>query len=324
MPAIKVFLKGVSKALEFPESTKMEAIEKVVGSWDNVTDIKDLPMDTASRMERAEYLGYDLGAPLEHSSLGGPFQGFEEVGMKGNFDGVFASPAYSLKGADESYTFVGRNIADEGDADLDYDKAIETLKREYPGESEDFYDDLYDASAGDRFDPWDENILGKHGYEPGEASWEAQRLRGRIARDQGYDAVAMDDEFGVSYLIPAGSKARRVEAAFNPAKKESRNLLASLASGSVGLGALSRGNEGVASESANRLLELGRQRHKSRAYNIPHPALNRLGLLLQRGPQSFFTEGIGRGLETLSYGRQNELTDEEIMRRAIAVALDFL
>ena len=35
----------------------------------------------------------------------------------------------------------------------------------------------------------------------GEASWEAQRLRGVIAKKQGFHAVAMPDEHGTSYLV---------------------------------------------------------------------------------------------------------------------------
>jgi len=317
---IKVFLKGVSKALEFPESTKMEAIEKVIGSWDNVADIKDLPMDTASRMERARYLGYDLDMPLTHGS---PQREIDEIRREGLFDGLFASPGDASEyGGEFQHKFYGRRLADEGDVDLDYDKTMEYLRREYPDESDEFYDEIYEAVAEDKFDPWSSNQLEKYGYDdPGEASWEAQRLRGNIAQDQGFDAIAMDDEFGTSYLIPAGGTARKAEAAFNPAKRNSSNLLASLVGGAVGLGALGSND---AEAAINRLVELGKQRQESRAYNIPHPRLNRLGLLLQRGPQSFFTEGIGRGLETLSYGRQNELTDEERRRRAIAVGLDFL
>ena len=39
-----------------------------------------------------------------------------------------------------------------------------------------------------------------------DASWEAQRLRGNLAKKLGYDAVEMSDENGISYLIVNGTK----------------------------------------------------------------------------------------------------------------------
>lgn len=38
----------------------------------------------------------------------------------------------------------------------------------------------------------------------GDAGWEAQRLRGQIAKRLGYDAIEMSDEHGTSYLITSG------------------------------------------------------------------------------------------------------------------------
>lgn len=37
-----------------------------------------------------------------------------------------------------------------------------------------------------------------------DAGWEAQRLRGKVAKHLGYDAVEMSDECGTSYLIVPG------------------------------------------------------------------------------------------------------------------------
>lgn len=42
----------------------------------------------------------------------------------------------------------------------------------------------------------------------GEASWEAQRIRGIVARSLGYQAVEMSDEHGTSYLVLPGAKLR--------------------------------------------------------------------------------------------------------------------
>ena len=40
----------------------------------------------------------------------------------------------------------------------------------------------------------------------GEAGWEAQRIRGQVAKKLGYDAVEMSDEHGTSYLVLPGTK----------------------------------------------------------------------------------------------------------------------
>lgn len=209
---------------------------------------KALDMSKEARMKRARDMGFDTDNVYTHS--GRSFDEIKKSGFVqgkyqdgGLFDGVFASPGDSSRygGGDVETQFVFRRpVADSRDIDLDYDKSMATLKKEYPDESDEFYENLYEWAAEDRSDPWDNNILEQHGFaDPGEASWEAQRLRGRIAADQAFDAISMSDEFGdTSVLIPAGSKARSVNAAFDPAKKDSANLLAGASAAAVGTGAM--------------------------------------------------------------------------------------
>ncbi len=59
----------------------------------------------------------------------------------------------------------------------------------------------------------------------GEISWELQRLRGRVAKALGFDAVDMSDELGISTLLLDGSGVRNVSANFNPKHAESKGLL---------------------------------------------------------------------------------------------------
>ena len=40
---------------------------------------------------------------------------------------------------------------------------------------------------------------------PAEGSWEIQRLRGVLAKQMGFKAIAMPDEHGVSYLVPGNN-----------------------------------------------------------------------------------------------------------------------
>lgn len=95
-----------------------------------------------------------------------------------------------------------RNIARSFDLQYgledDEVELIESILREEYGETN---DELWELVAGDNAEAFESEI------EPGdwgEFLWEAQRVRGRVARALGYDAVEMDDEFGTSYLVFPG------------------------------------------------------------------------------------------------------------------------
>ena len=66
---IRVLIKGMNKVVSFPAETKMEVIEtSIKGNWANVEKMSGLPMDTASRMERAKFLGFDVDKTYYHGS----------------------------------------------------------------------------------------------------------------------------------------------------------------------------------------------------------------------------------------------------------------
>ena len=93
---------------------------------------------------------------------------------------------------------------------LDYDKIAALLKNEWPDANQEL---LYEAVVEEasmftsEFDELVEELPG----DRGEASWEAQRLRGVIAKAFGYKAVEMDDEHGTSHLILPPTVMTRVE-----------------------------------------------------------------------------------------------------------------
>jgi N12 class adenine-specific DNA methylase len=167
--------------------------------------------------EIAESLGFD--EVLTHASPDAdPVIPRARNGMQ-LFDGIFASygaqSEYGNGEHDHRFAIDSQKIAGERDADLDYDQSIAFLKSQYPGMSDEQIDTLYELTAEDRnvFD-YDDHPLSEYGYDDlGEASWEYQNIRGKLAADQGFDAIAMDDEFGVSYFIPAGSNAVNLEIA---------------------------------------------------------------------------------------------------------------
>lgn len=161
---------------------------------------------------------------LYHGGRGG--DNLTVLDNEGVYDGVFASSdmdAASSHGDNVYYTDI-----DEADVltqrDLSYkidsDEAEQALRKAYPA-----YDSLTDAEKEIVWDSviednanahWDEltQILG---YEDaGEASWEAQRIRGHVAHELGFKAVEMNDEHGTSYLVLPGNTLSRVpEYGFN-------------------------------------------------------------------------------------------------------------
>jgi len=91
---------------------------------------------------------------------------------------------------------------------------MQVLRNEYPDATDEQLDMIYDMSAGDKnVLKMDFNPLEEHGFSDiSDASWEGQRLRGKIADAHDFDAIAMNDEYGTSYLIPHGTKARKIDA----------------------------------------------------------------------------------------------------------------
>ena len=141
----------------------------------------------------------------------------DDIKREGVFDGIFGVSGdfsgYGLNNGDVQTSFAVKadKIAGSGDIDFDYDKSMEFLRKEFPEATGGEIDELYSAIAEDDFSPWDNNVLERFGFnDPGEASFEAQRIRGKMASDQGFDAVAMSDESGTSYLLPFGSKAKKI------------------------------------------------------------------------------------------------------------------
>ncbi len=145
---------------------------------------------------------------------------------EGIFDGVFASQErQAAQSHGENLYYVDVNEDDIlTQHDLSYvidndavEKAIRKAYRSYDSLTESEKEIVWDSVIEDNAnDHWDEltQILG---YEDaGEASWEAQRIRGHVAHELGFKAVEMNDEHGTSYLVLPGNTLSRVpEYGFN-------------------------------------------------------------------------------------------------------------
>ena len=142
---------------------------------------------------------------------------FQTVPSGGVFDGMFA-----LTSRFGNYGTGAKYFADIADGkiltqhDIDYEishkDTIAALRKAMPWLADADVDFAYEAVIEDKHNRLDEGDLTRIFREDsfGEASWEAQRVRGLVAKELGYQAVQMSDENGTSTLLVAGTPLTRV------------------------------------------------------------------------------------------------------------------
>lgn len=129
---------------------------------------------------------------------------------EGLFGGIFAGPEGGMGGEFRHSVVLDENdILTHGEYDyLDWDKKVDSIKKHARWLSDpddiDLMDDIisegksvYDLDPGDL-----ERLFRTDDYA--DASFNSQRLRGRIAKDFGFKAVEMKDETGISTLVLPG------------------------------------------------------------------------------------------------------------------------
>ena len=131
----------------------------------------------------------------------------------GLFNGIFVSPsktaAMSHGNSLYSFEIPPAKIAKSGDfmgySDIPWEQQKASIRRTNSSVDVDGpdFDLWYKAVVDDKADQLDADdlarIFGKE--DAGENLWEAQRQRGRLAKELGYDAVEMSDEHGTSVLL---------------------------------------------------------------------------------------------------------------------------
>ncbi|HDT6510533.1 TPA: hypothetical protein QFV83_003921 [Klebsiella aerogenes] len=118
------------------------------------------------------------------------------------FDGVFATSDADIASSHGNfvYSYTVASIADNSDLNARIDEVIEFLRGEVNTDDEQLIEALAYCLADDETNDDFAEILDPRSCT-GDAGWEMQRLRGRIAAHLGFDAVEMCDEHGTSYLI---------------------------------------------------------------------------------------------------------------------------
>jgi len=144
--------------------------------------------------------------------------------MINRFGGLFASADLSTaKSFNENVNYMDISESDIArNSDLDDPEIGDRIVRENTAEdiTDEEVDALYDAIV---YESESKNYQEQSGIDEerftelfegfsdlGEASWEAQRLRGEIAKQLGFKAVEMRDETGSSYLVLPGTEVKRV------------------------------------------------------------------------------------------------------------------
>ncbi|MFA6927581.1 MAG: LPD5 domain-containing protein, partial [Bacteroidales bacterium] len=180
------------------------------------------PVDTSGKkVDPTQLEEYGFDEPLTHES-GINFDGI--INKEGIFNGVFTLGGLkgsALGSGGYHHTYIPRkdSVAREGSIDLDEERALDFIKNEYPDATREQLEVIEAVAVRDKplldvveDEYGEEDVVGFfnnliYGDNAGEIEWVLQGLRGQIALDQGFDAIAMRDENGTSYLIPAGSKA---------------------------------------------------------------------------------------------------------------------
>ena len=180
----------------------------------NVPTQAELQNPEAMQQRALGYMSPMAGTVKALRLYHGGTESVPKIKREGVFDAIFASPdkeAALSHGDVLSKYFVNKNKIGENFSEKG-DEAVNLIRQYYPDASADDVDNiLYPIIAEDspawNFDNSD--ILRLTGQpDMGEASWTLQADRGRIGKQLGYDAVTTQDEHGISYMIPFGSKAK--------------------------------------------------------------------------------------------------------------------
>ncbi len=139
----------------------------------------------------------------------------KDGGSFNRFDGLFASgsrESAASHGVGSMYYMdvpEGKILTQRMlDYEIDPDEVAAALRKSMPWLHEDDFDAAYEAVIEDRHNGMDQDEMMRIFREDdfGNASWEAQRIRGKVAKALGYLAVDMDDEHGTSQLVLPGNK----------------------------------------------------------------------------------------------------------------------
>lgn len=169
-----------------------------------------LPPDNTA-MDRAKAMGFDVENKFIHSTS----KPFEQISEKGRFPGVFTLPNESADyGSMDMPFLIKGDIARSSDLEnFTTQQARNALEGKFSRKKIEMA--INQEIPKKITDPADIS----------DAVEEMQKIRMRLAKEMGYPAVTMSDEFSNTVAILPTSNVRSTSAAFDPAKRYESDLL---------------------------------------------------------------------------------------------------
>ena len=193
------------------------------------------PDNTA--MDRARAMGFDVDTTYTHRSRTPNY--IQEINPKGEYSGLFslANDDAGVNYGNNKHEFllkgdIATNIADEySDALLKKNlKEIVGHKSSTKISSNDMDTIRYALDNQTMFMNEPDRLYELfNSFDDVDSFVAIQKTLGELSRKKGYGAVKMEDEFGDSTMLLHGNKVRYKDAAFDPKKAKSSNLLAKTA-----------------------------------------------------------------------------------------------
>lgn len=230
---IRVLIKGMDKVIEFPTNTKLPDIENSIKvNWNEVESLSGLPMDTASRMERARHLGFDVDKTYYHGSKA-DIEAFDSSRVRENYPYSIGQHFSDSPNVASGYADDARNAI----TDFDPKDPFSVPSPEGANVTPVYLKKGNELTMGTMDSP----------------TYAIDTQRGEIAskvmesRREGdpIDSVVMHSPSGSDAVVFDPKNIRSPNAEFNPAKGSSGNLLASVA-GATGLVAAGQSNDSEA------------------------------------------------------------------------------
>lgn len=265
MGLIKVLIKGTQNTIDFPDDTAIDVIENSIkGNWENVEKLSGLPMDTASRMDRARHLGFDPD-DVSYRGLSQPYDESKVDHLIWTTDNPEYASAYAYGGADKSNINQGGNVLPlnvkaENPFDFGFRsqftevKYSDMLDRLESGVTQAFKDKRIGREEGldilDEIIDLRESAPDINEFKPVFNWWNDKPEMVEILKKAKFDGLSAkeginDDINTLAVFSPDQTKS--IHAAFDPTKQKKGDLLGGLTAGAVGVGALTASQESEAS-----------------------------------------------------------------------------
>ena len=300
---IKVFVKGLGK-VAFPEGTSKEVMSDAIS--------KQLDMSEAARFARAKEQGFNIDDTYIHNTQNIKHDFDFDLNRRGDMTLSNAnSPGVAMtslvgdffnKGADDLY----KKADYPGEANIPVKLPVDDALYDV-GSLAEFADELENHAVYDMGIDWNKIQNPEDLYDdylPVAKSY-VEKLESK-----GYKGVSFADEEygGKSVAIFQPKNVRSIHAAFDPAKKGSSNLLASVAGGAVGLSALGGSGESYAES----LLKMPPQQTIEAA---KYPVFSQVAELLRKAdtPIGPLFEALPNLLDKWAYGAQDVTLQDQIM-----------